>query len=74
MQAIFVSLARVYMQICILIWNHLTLALASRVASASVAMALCNWMGSLTSLNSTLSTSIPYDILQHFDEIEIKTF
>lgn len=37
----------------------LTLALASRVASASAAMALCSWCGSFTSLISTRSTLMP---------------
>ena len=35
------------------------MALASLAASASAAMALCNWTGSLTSLTSTLSTLMP---------------
>uniref|UniRef100_A0A3Q3C0C9 Uncharacterized protein n=1 Tax=Haplochromis burtoni TaxID=8153 RepID=A0A3Q3C0C9_HAPBU len=37
----------------------ITLALASRLASASAAMALWSWRGSFTSLISTLSTLIP---------------
>lgn len=37
----------------------LTLALASREASASAAMALCSWCGSFTSLISTRSTLMP---------------
>lgn len=39
--------------------NRLTLALASRLASASAAMALWSWRGSLTSLISTRSTLMP---------------
>ena len=39
--------------------QHFTLALASREASASAAMALWSWRGSLTSLISTRSTLIP---------------
>uniref|UniRef100_A0A3B3U2S5 Uncharacterized protein n=2 Tax=Poecilia TaxID=8080 RepID=A0A3B3U2S5_9TELE len=38
---------------------RLTLALASRLASASAAMALCSCRGSFTSLISTRSTLIP---------------
>uniref|UniRef100_A0A3Q2QQF4 Uncharacterized protein n=1 Tax=Fundulus heteroclitus TaxID=8078 RepID=A0A3Q2QQF4_FUNHE len=38
---------------------RLTLARASRVASASAAMALCSCRGSFTSLISTRSTLIP---------------
>uniref|UniRef100_A0A669CGY7 Uncharacterized protein n=2 Tax=Oreochromis TaxID=8139 RepID=A0A669CGY7_ORENI len=37
----------------------ITLARASRLASASAAMALWSWRGSFTSLISTLSTLIP---------------
>uniref|UniRef100_A0A7M4EUW9 Uncharacterized protein n=1 Tax=Crocodylus porosus TaxID=8502 RepID=A0A7M4EUW9_CROPO len=37
----------------------ITLALASRAASASAAIALCSWTGSFTSLISTRSTLIP---------------
>uniref|UniRef100_A0A8C5BD35 Uncharacterized protein n=1 Tax=Gadus morhua TaxID=8049 RepID=A0A8C5BD35_GADMO len=37
-----------------------TLALASRLASASAAMARCSWWGSLTSLISTRSTLMPH--------------
>lgn len=39
--------------------GRLTLALASRLASASAAMALWSWVGSLTSLISTRSTLMP---------------
>uniref|UniRef100_A0A670KHY5 Uncharacterized protein n=1 Tax=Podarcis muralis TaxID=64176 RepID=A0A670KHY5_PODMU len=39
--------------------NSCTFALASRVASASAAMALWSWMGSFTSLISTRSTFMP---------------
>lgn len=39
--------------------DRLTLALASRLASASAAMALWSWVGSLTSLISTRSTLMP---------------
>uniref|UniRef100_A0A3P8UNN9 Uncharacterized protein n=1 Tax=Cynoglossus semilaevis TaxID=244447 RepID=A0A3P8UNN9_CYNSE len=39
--------------------HSLTLALASRLASASAAMALCSWRGSFTSLISTRSTLMP---------------
>uniref|UniRef100_A0A8C2INE2 Uncharacterized protein n=2 Tax=Cyprinus carpio TaxID=7962 RepID=A0A8C2INE2_CYPCA len=39
----------------------LTFALASRAASASVAIALCSCCGSLTSLISTRSTLIPHE-------------
>uniref|UniRef100_A0A3Q2ZTH9 Uncharacterized protein n=1 Tax=Kryptolebias marmoratus TaxID=37003 RepID=A0A3Q2ZTH9_KRYMA len=41
-----------------IVWRVLTLALASRAASASAAMALCS-MGSLTSFISTRSTLMP---------------
>lgn len=37
-----------------------TFALASRLASASAAMALCSWWGNFTSLISTRSTLIPH--------------
>uniref|UniRef100_A0A8C5IMM4 Uncharacterized protein n=1 Tax=Junco hyemalis TaxID=40217 RepID=A0A8C5IMM4_JUNHY len=37
----------------------ITLALASRAASASAAMALCSWTGNFTSLISTRSTLMP---------------
>uniref|UniRef100_A0A8C4S6J8 Uncharacterized protein n=1 Tax=Erpetoichthys calabaricus TaxID=27687 RepID=A0A8C4S6J8_ERPCA len=39
--------------------TYLTFARASRVASASAAMALCSCKGSLTSFISTLSTLMP---------------
>lgn len=38
----------------------ITLALASRLASASAAMARCSWWGNFTSLISTRSTLIPH--------------
>lgn len=44
---------------CVTRHSVLTLALASRVASASAAMALCSWCGSFTSLMSTRSTLMP---------------
>ncbi len=43
--------------------NGLTFARASRDASASAAMALWSWRGSLTSFISTLSTLMPHTLV-----------
>ena len=59
------------MQLCILLWHPLswflpTLALASLAASASAAMALCSWTGSLTSLLKHATLYSSPGLVKHF--------